>query len=339
MVSTIAQIVSCVVLMHPKLMGMGYLGMAIATVIGNYSHLLVMMGYVWWKRLFKQVWCTSLSEEQSITCPGLLNFLVVTLPSAAMMWMEWWAFEGLTVLVGLLPNAKTNLAAHSTLFNTVIVFYMSYTGLSTAVCALVGRNVGASDAAANKRLVVLSMGLCCLMSFVVSSFLWFFRREVAAFFTPGNQGIIEAVEQSMLGICLSIPSYGALMTLYGVCRGANLQSTAVYGTTIGYAVLGFPVAWFLGDHLGWPNPLLGVWLGNISALTFAAGWVLVLVLLVDWSHLGSVSSSSASEESFNAGATDDDESQLLRAPLLHRLGSSTCCDLEGGRCDDGESSE
>uniref|UniRef100_A0A061R7J8 Protein DETOXIFICATION n=1 Tax=Tetraselmis sp. GSL018 TaxID=582737 RepID=A0A061R7J8_9CHLO len=294
-VATAAQILACWVFLHPALLNWGYIGMAWSTVLSNFIQLFIMVLYVVTQGLDKEVWLSTDAEEESATFAGVLDFLIVTLPSAAMMWMEWWSFEGLTMLVGLLPNATVNLAAHSTLFNTVVVFYMTYTGLSTAVCSLVGRNIGAADSWRNRRLVVLSLGLCFSVSALVSTSLWLCRTEVAVLFTPNDRRVVEVVEQSIMGICLSIPTYGALMTLYGVCRGASLQSSAVYGTCIGYCIIGFPAAWLCGKHLGWPTPLMGVWVGNVAALVFAATWVIILVLRVDWDQISSVNGKSSDQ--------------------------------------------
>ena len=76
------------------------------------------------------------------------------------------------------------------------------------------------------------------------------------------------------------------MTLYGACRGANRQNMVFAGTALGYAT-GIPLGWFLGKGLGWPagRPLLGVWLGNVWALTFAALWALVVVARLPWRTL------------------------------------------------------
>ena len=76
------------------------------------------------------------------------------------------------------------------------------------------------------------------------------------------------------------------MTLYGACRGANRQNMVFAGTALGYAT-GIPLGWFLGKGLGWPagRPLLGVWLGNVWALSFAALWALLVVVRLPWRTL------------------------------------------------------
>ena len=72
------------------------------------------------------------------------------------------------------------------------------------------------------------------------------------------------------------------MTLYGAVRGGDVnQRLATAGTAVGYGV-GVPLAWLLGVHLRWPRPLLGVWLGNVAALTIAAVWVTAIVASKNW---------------------------------------------------------
>ena len=55
---------------------------------------------------------------------------------------------------------------------------------------------------------------------------------------------------------------------------------------MGYAT-GIPLGWYLGKRRGWPEgrPLLGVWLGNVWALSFAALWALLVVLRLPWRSL------------------------------------------------------
>ena len=85
-----------------------------------------------------------------------------------------------------------------------------------------------------------------------------------------------AIDDNMLGAVLSVPGYAVFMTLFGACRGANHQRLPFVGTLIGYAG-GLGLAYYASHHPGWQRPLLGVWIGNVAALTFAAAWVLILV--------------------------------------------------------------
>ena len=51
---------------------------------------------------------------------GFREFLALSIPGLFMMCFEWWAFEVLAVLAGMLPDANTSLAAHAVWFNTSV---------------------------------------------------------------------------------------------------------------------------------------------------------------------------------------------------------------------------
>lgn len=57
-----------------------------------------------------------------------------------------------------------------------------------------------------------------------------------------------------------------------------------FGTVSGYT-MGLALGWYLGVKKGWPRPLLGVWLGNTAALTWAGLWTVGVVILIQWSKL------------------------------------------------------
>ena len=54
----------------------------------------------------------------------LCRFLQLALPSACVMWIEWWSFEGFSLIAGARCQARVLLAAHGTLFNVLVVFYV-----------------------------------------------------------------------------------------------------------------------------------------------------------------------------------------------------------------------
>eukprot|EP00438_Fugacium_kawagutii_P031518 Skav207606 [mRNA] locus=scaffold2450:240473:244528:+ [translate_table: standard] len=91
------------------------------------------------------VWRRSADSEPVMKAGAFRTYLAVSVPSALVVWSEWWAFEILSLLVGRTPNAVANLAAHGTMFNIIVVFYMSWTSTCTAVCTLVGNLLGAEE--------------------------------------------------------------------------------------------------------------------------------------------------------------------------------------------------
>jgi MATE family multidrug resistance protein len=94
-------------------------------------------------------------------------------PAAIIWWLEWWSFEGLTVMVGLLPDAKVTLAAHGIIFNTVVTLYQVFQGVGTALCAVVGQRVGAGKSGEVPWLCVVGALGAAVGAAILSSGLYF----------------------------------------------------------------------------------------------------------------------------------------------------------------------
>ena len=230
------------------------------------------------------------SSARVLSCSGVAQFLCVALPGALMMWLEWWCFEGLSLMVGTLPNARVLLGAHGTLFNTVVVTYMSFLGLNSALCATVGKHIGGNTAgSAAPRLIAIALVIAATFALAIGAALVLLRDPIARFFED-DQEVVAAIKANIYGAALSVPGYGVLMTLYGACQGSNRQQPGFIGTALGYAS-GIPLGWYLGCVLRWPRPLLGVWLGNVWALAFASLWTIALVCCcIDWKRVRAVDS-------------------------------------------------
>lgn len=290
--SSAAQLVLCVLAVHPKLLNWGYLGMAAARSAGGVLQFGLLVAIIISQKRQALVWRRAQYAgrplERALTRHGLCTFLAVALPSACILWVEWWSFELQCLIVGLLPNATVLLAAHGTLFNLVAIAYMTFTGLGTALCALTGKYVGKGAAATVPRLCAIAVALALALSLSISGALYGLRRPLGHLFTT-DAAVVNAIDENMLGVSLGVPPYAILMTLYGACIGTNQRAWPFAGTLIGYAI-GLPLAYYLARVRQWPRPLMGVWLGNAAALGFAALCVIAFVVCKDWKRVRAVSS-------------------------------------------------
>eukprot|EP00316_Scyphosphaera_apsteinii_P008630 CAMPEP_0119331436 /NCGR_PEP_ID=MMETSP1333-20130426/80617_1 /TAXON_ID=418940 /ORGANISM="Scyphosphaera apsteinii, Strain RCC1455" /LENGTH=445 /DNA_ID=CAMNT_0007341041 /DNA_START=303 /DNA_END=1640 /DNA_ORIENTATION=- len=294
------QVAFCVVALHPQLLNWGYLGMAVARVVGALVQFGVLVVCIRLMRLEAMVWRQSSRGSCSavFSWVELRMYLSVSLPAAFLMWAEWWAFEGLTVIVGWLPSPKVALGAHATLFNLIVVTYMVFTGLSNAVCAAVGKSVGAGQASVVPLQCVAAVLISVVLAAAVATAMFFGRDALAILFTSDARVRACAVA-AMAGPCISVGGYSLLMTLFGVCRGANVQRWVTLQTLVGYAA-GIPLAYYLGVRTrGGPPPLLGVWLGNAAALYWGAFASTIIACRVDWSSVkGAAEATPPQEEPF-----------------------------------------
>lgn len=174
------------------------------------------------------------------------------------------------------------MAAHGIMFNIIVISYMTFTGTSNAVCALVGNKLGAR---LNRDLRPLFHAAACLSlctSLTAALVFEMFKAPLAAMFTADTH-VRAIIRDSSLGVVLSVPLYAQMMTFYGALRGANKQRPGIVGTFVGYWIVGLPLGFLLAVVFHWPTPLNGAWIGNVVALTIAASWVCVAVFLqIDW---------------------------------------------------------
>mmetsp|Transcript_8562 Transcript_8562/g.22068 ORF Transcript_8562/g.22068 Transcript_8562/m.22068 type:complete len:508 (-) Transcript_8562:8-1531(-) len=298
--------------------GWGYLGMAAGRSIGGVLQLMLIIGMIHrTPGLPSRVWGPPMSwsdvRSKAVNGRALVEFVGLALPSAIVWWIEWWAFEGLTVLVGLLRDPEITLAAHGIIFNTVVTLYQFFQGIGIALCAATGKRIGARRGGDVPALITICVTTSAILAACVSSLLYFGRRDIARAFTS-NSSIIDEVDENMLGAVLSVPGYAVLMTLAGACRGANRQKLVAAGTTSGY-VGGVVLAFYLGYRIGKPRPLMGVWLGNASALAWAALCACGVALFTDWATVRKIRSKSqlqkAAMDVFDGGMSQNSESAML----------------------------
>mmetsp|Transcript_51112 Transcript_51112/g.94595 ORF Transcript_51112/g.94595 Transcript_51112/m.94595 type:complete len:511 (-) Transcript_51112:304-1836(-) len=312
-IAAAAQIVMCIIFMHPKLLGLGYIGCALARTLGGLVSLAVLIVCVKVQKVEHLIWRLPSNPERIVEWQAIRTYCAVALPSAAVVWSEWWAFEILTLLVGWTPAADRDivLAAHGTMYNIIVVVYMVWTAASVAMSTLVGNYIGA-----HRNFALPSLFRAAFVFSMSSAVLTSIGYELSKAWLARAFTEDKAVQQSLvansLGLVLSVPVYSQFMTFSGAMRGANRQRPAILGATVGYWIIGLPAGGLMGCVLHWPTPLTGIWLGNALALLIASVWVCYTAFLkTDWQNIKRLSACDAPRAPLlqNQQALQDDARQ------------------------------
>merc|ERR1719329_570444 len=179
-----------------------------------------MICYIKWRKLQEFTWRLHPDAANVFDISAFRHHLSVSIPSAMIIWSEWWAFEVLAIFVGWTPNSVINLAAHGTMFNIIVVCYMSWTSIGGAVCTLVGNLLGSGRNHSIPPLLRAAFFLSFTTSMLVVLVYELFKGCLAAAFTR-DAAVRNVMVNSSLGLALSVPLYAQLMTFYGALRGAN----------------------------------------------------------------------------------------------------------------------
>jgi putative MATE family efflux protein len=186
---------------------------------------------------------------------------------------------GLTVLTFLITSFGTlTVAAYgvgSTILQVVMIPAM---GLSMAVSALVGQNIGAGniDRAAQIGRLGAWLGFSILTAMGVISFI--FAPQLIAFFVPNDPGVIAAGTTYLRIMALSWGFLGAQFSMTGVLRASGNMVMTMVLTLVSQWVLQFPLAYVLSKNtdlgargIWWAFPISNFLIALITAGVYAKG--------------------------------------------------------------------
>lgn len=151
-------------------------------------------------------------------------------------------------------------------------------GLSIAVAALAGQNIGAGNIDRAERIGRLGawLGFIALTGFGIVVFL--LASPLVAFFVPNDAEVIREGAHFLRIIAWSWGFYGAQFALIGVFRAAGSMMVSMMLTVVSQWVLQFPLAYVLSKHtaLGvdgiyWSLPISTVLTFVITVAVFARG--------------------------------------------------------------------
>lgn len=256
--------------------GVGYLGVALAFTLSNWFGLFNLCMYVVCKGMQNNVWHAQSKPTLAISFATYVN---TGAPSAASMWVEWWACEVLSIFAGWLPSRQYGVAANGILFNTLAIVYFTYVSTQVATSVRVGHLVGARDAARIPTAISAGIFISGLLSVIGSLVLQFCGESLVRMYTSHAQIVSEALSAN-LGIVLSVPPYAIMMCVLGAMRSVGLQAWGAWAVFFSFYMCGIPAGAYLAFIQGWG--LLGIWMGNVVSLTLAALALVGKIYTVDW---------------------------------------------------------
>ncbi|KVI04753.1 protein DETOXIFICATION 49-like [Cynara cardunculus var. scolymus] len=256
-------------------LGLGIKGVAISSVWTNFNLVASLIIYILISGVYKQTW-GGLSKECFKGWNSLLNLAV---PSCISVCLEWWWYEIMILLCGLLVNPRATVASMGILIQTTALIYIFPSSLSFSVSTRVGNELGAGRPAKAKLAAIV--GLCC--SFVLGFSALFFAAGVrnlwAIMFTQDKEIIaLTSLVLPIIGLCElgNCPQTTGCGVLRGTARpriGANINLGCFY-------LVGMPVAVVLGFFLGFDFE--GLWLGMLAAQMSCVVTMVVVLGWTDW---------------------------------------------------------
>ncbi|XP_022976487.1 protein DETOXIFICATION 19-like [Cucurbita maxima] len=257
---------------------LGLEGAAMAASISLWVAFLVVAVYVFKSEKYKRTW-----EGFSVEAFSYIVFnLKLALPSAAMVCLEYWAFEILVFLAGLAPNSETNTSLIAICVNTEAIAYMITYGLSAAASTRVSNELGAGNPDRARQAMFVTLLLSFLLGLSVVLLLAFGHNIWAGFFSS-SPVIIQAFASMTPLLTISVLADSVQGVLSGVARGCGWQHMVVVVNLATFYLVGISTAVFLEFRM--KLYATGLWIGLICGLLCQTLTLLVVIVRSKWTRI------------------------------------------------------
>ncbi|XP_020087710.1 protein DETOXIFICATION 16-like isoform X1 [Ananas comosus] len=256
-------------------LGLGSKGAALANAISYWINVLLLEAYVQLSNDCKKTW-TGLSKE---AFHDTLSFIRLAVPSALMVCLEWWSFELLVLLSGLLPNPQLETSVLSISLNTASMVFMVPFGLGAAISTRVSNELGAGrpDAA---RLAVRIVVFLAIIEGLVVGLIMILVRGIWGYAYSNEEEVVKYVGVMLPILATSNFFDGIQSVLSGVARGCGWQKIGAFVNLGAYYIVGIPSAILIAFvfHVGGK----GLWMGIICGVVLQVFLLLIITLCTNW---------------------------------------------------------
>ncbi|KAL6603925.1 hypothetical protein ACP70R_044286 [Stipagrostis hirtigluma subsp. patula] len=286
-------------------LGLGAPGVAAAASASNFVLLGVLLAYVVGRR------DPALRAAGPPTAEWLAGWgplARLAAPSCVSVCLEWWWYEVMILLCGLLPDPKPAVASMGVLMQTTALVYVFPSSLGFGVSTRVGNELGANRPGRARAAAHVAVAGAAAMGLAAMSFAAGVRHAWGRMFTADADILrLTAAALPIVGLCElgNCPQTVGC----GVLRGSARPARAAHVNLGAFYLVGTPVAVLLAFGLG--VGFVGLWVGLLAAQVCCAGLMLCVVGSTDWEaqarraqELTSSSAADVEERGAHAAAED-----------------------------------
>ncbi|KAJ0243101.1 Protein DETOXIFICATION 50 [Hirschfeldia incana] len=261
-------------------LGLGIKGIALSGVVSNINLLVFLFVYITFleEKLRND---DEEGEEVSEESCGRewKKLLGLAIPSCVSVCLEWWCYEIMIVLCGLLINPKATIASMGIIIQITSLVYIFPNSLSFGVSTRVGNELGSNQPQRARRAAIVGLGLSIALGFTAFSFTFSVRNIWARIFTDDEEIIkLTLMVLPIVGLCElgNCPQTTGCGVLRGSARpriGANINMAAFY-------VIGMPLGMVMTFWFGFG--FKGLWLGMLAAQIVCVCGMMVVTCRTNW---------------------------------------------------------
>ncbi|KAI3420604.1 Protein DETOXIFICATION (Multidrug and toxic compound extrusion protein), partial [Psidium guajava] len=258
-------------------LSLGIKGVALSAVWTHFNLVASLVIYIVFSGVQRDTW-GGFSSECFREWRPLISLAV---PSCVSVCLEWWWYEIMILLCGLLLNPRATVASMGILIQTTAFIYIFPSSLSFSVSTRVGNELGANRPAKARLAAAIGLGLSFVLGFSALLFAVAVRNHWARMFNADQDimaltsAVLPIIGLCELGNCPQTTGSGVLRGSARPKIGANINLGCFY-------LVGTPVAVALAFYSR--VDFAGLWLGLLAAQASCLVSMLVVLGRTDWEH-------------------------------------------------------
>ncbi|KAG6415871.1 hypothetical protein SASPL_123290 [Salvia splendens] len=257
-------------------LGLGNPGAALSIAVSYWVNVVMLVIYVKYSPACEKTRASFFSMDVLLSMWEFFRFAV---PSAVMVCLEWWSFELVILLSGLLPNPQLATSILSIGFTVTSLHYHIPYSFGAAASTLVSNELGAGKPE-GARVAVYAVVVLAAAEFLIASTTLYLCRGILGYAFSGEEEVVAGVKAMVPLLCLSIIMDSTQAVLSGVARGSGWQHIGAYVNLGSYYIVGIPVALVLGFVLDLKGK--GLWSGLVAGATVQSISLSLITSLTNW---------------------------------------------------------
>ncbi|GLJ25889.1 hypothetical protein SUGI_0496220 [Cryptomeria japonica] len=284
-------------------LNLGIKGVAMAAVCTNFNLLLSLLAYLYISGACKDSW-QGLTKD---CFKGWKPLLSLAIPSCISVCLEWWWYEFMIILCGLLLHPQASVASMGILIQTTSLVYIFPSSLSLGVSTRVGHELGGNRPGKARRAMIVALSCGTILGFLAMTFTTTMRHKWATMFTSDPEILLlTSLALPVVGLCElgNCPQTTGCGVLRGSARptvGANINLGSFY-------FVGMPVAILMGFFLN--VGFVGLWMGLFAAQASCICLMMFMLLRTDWK----LEAERAKE--LTCGVNDEEEKNSVKSEVV-----------------------
>ncbi|OIW07383.1 hypothetical protein TanjilG_10218 [Lupinus angustifolius] len=256
-------------------LGLGHVGAAFAIAISYWLNAIGLGFYMKYSSACQKTKIVFSSNALS----SIKEFLHFAIPSGLMFCFEWWSFELLTLLAGLLPNPQLETSVLSVCLNMTTLHYFIPYAVGASASTRVSNEIGAGNPKAAQGTVRVVVIIGMAEAVIVSTF-FYCCRHILGYAYSNDKEVVDYVAEMVPLLCVSVSADSIIGALSGIARGGGFQKMGACVNLGAYYLVGAPIAFLLGFVL--QLRAKGLWIGVLIGSILQIIILSVVIALTNW---------------------------------------------------------